>query len=147
MVAVQNNLKDRPFGLVVTGEAGFWTDALSQIVGPRWITTYDVHDDHELLDVVRSGVADAAVLDDAGDWKLDVLQVLRMIRRLDQLLPVVVVTGRNDRRMLEDALRLAAFSVVVRPLELEELLRQVQRIMVRLNVLLREPDGNEPDWP
>jgi DNA-binding NtrC family response regulator len=63
-----------------------------------------------------------------------------MIRRLDADLPVVVVTARRDRRLLQDALRLAAFSVVVKPLQLEELLRQIQRMMIRLDELLR---GNE----
>ena len=46
---------------------------------------------------------------------------------------MVVVTRRRDRRWLEHALRLAAFSVVAKPLELEELLRQIQRMMARLS--------------
>ena len=51
---------------------------------------------------------------------------------------MVVVTAHTERRWLEDALRLTAFSVVVRPLELEELLRQIQRMMARLEQMLRE---------
>jgi response regulator of citrate/malate metabolism len=50
---------------------------------------------------------------------------------------VVVVTAHRDRRWLEHALRLAAFSVVVRPLQLEELLRQIQRMMFRIDEMLR----------
>jgi len=130
-----------PFGLVVTGQAEFWTSAIKQIVGPKWLRTYEASSDRELIEVVESGQADAAVLDDSVDWELDVLHLLRMIRRLDQLMPVVVVTVQRDRRWLESALRLAAFSVVIRPLELEELLRQIQRIMFRLDASLREQDG------
>ena len=63
-----------------------------------------------------------------------------MIRRLDAVLPVVVLTTRRDRRWLEHALRLAAFSVVVKPLELEELLRQIQRMMVRMDAMLHRGD-------
>ena len=136
MVAALNERKN-PFNLVVTGEAETWRPALDQIVGPRWLSLHRVHGDQELLEVVESGQADAAVLDDAADWRIDVLHLLRMIRRLDALLPVVVITGRRDRRWLEDALRLAAFSVVVRPLALEELLRQIQRMMVRLDRAMR----------
>ena len=136
MVATLNRRRE-PFGLVVSGEAGCWQRALERIVGPQLLVTYEVRGDTELLEVVQSGVADAAVLDDDVDWRLDVLQLLRMIRRFDQHLPVVVVTRRNDRRLLESALRLAAFSVVHKPLELEELLRQIQRIMIRLDEMLR----------
>ncbi len=91
--------------------------------------------------MVELGAVDAAVLDDSAEWELDVLQLLRMIRRLDAVLPVVVVTGRRDRHWLQDALRLAAFSVVTRPLELEELLRQIERMMRRLDDMLRGGPG------
>ena len=136
MVAALNQ-RGGPFGLVVTGEAESWLPAVEQIVGPNVVVPYKVNDDRELLDVVGSGVADAAVLDDEADWCMDILHMLRMIRRLDRLLPVVVVTARRDRRLLEGALRLTAFSVVAKPLELEEFLRQIRRIMVRLDEFLR----------
>jgi DNA-binding NtrC family response regulator len=126
-----------PFGLVVTGQAEIWQDALRQIVGPQWLRTYQVRGGDELLQVVQSGLADAAVLDDSAQLGLDVMQILRMIRRLSANLPVVVVTQQVDRRTLENALRLAAFSVVSQPLELEELLRQIRRMMVRLDQMLR----------
>ncbi len=140
MVAAFNQ-RDEPFGLVVTGEAESWQPALEMIVGPRWIRTYHADNDRELLRVVEQGLVDAAVLDDGANWNVDVLQVLRMIRRLDARLPVVVLTTRRDRRWLESALRLAAFSVVIKPLELEELLRQVHRMMVRIDVVLRRGGG------
>ena len=136
MVAVANERRS-PFGLVVTGEAESWLPALRTLVGPQWLVTYRARDDHELLDVVQSGVADAAVLDDEAEWALDLLQLLRMIRRVDAMFPVVMVTCRRDRRWLEHALDLTAFSVVAKPLELEELLRQIQRMMTRLDDMLR----------
>lgn len=136
MVAAANQL-DRPFSLVVTGEAESWLPALEMIVGPQWLATYQVRGDRELLDVVRSGVADAAVLDDEVDWSLDVLRLLRLIRRVNRLLPVVVISSRTDRIWLEDALRLTVFSVVAKPLQLEDLLRQIQRMMTRLDQMLR----------
>ena len=136
MVAASNRHSE-PFNLVVTGEVESWLPALEQIVSPRWLTTCKVSGDRELLEVVESGVADAAVLDDAARWELDVLQLLRLIRRVDTVLPVVVITERRDRRWLEDALRLTAFSVVVRPMGLEELLRQISGMMSRMNQMLR----------
>ncbi len=130
-----SNQRRHPFGLVVTGEAESWLPALELIVGPDLLLPYKVSSNAELLDVVQSGAADAAVIDDEAAWAIDVMQILRMIRRLNSLLPVVVVTSRRDRRILEDALRLTAFSVVAKPLALEELLRQIQRIMARFDRL------------
>jgi DNA-binding NtrC family response regulator len=126
-----------PFNLVVAGEAESWLPALDMIVGPRYLTIHKVAGDTQLLSVVESGLADAAVLDDAADWSVDLLHLLRMIRRLNQSLPVVIISSRSDRRWLEDALRLAVFSVVARPLELEELLRQIQRMMARIDQMMR----------
>ena len=136
MVAALNKPRE-PFGLAVSGEAETWQPALEMIVGPEWLRTYYVENDRELLTVVERGLVDAAVLDDSAQWGLDVLQVLRLIRRVDAMLPVVVLTTRRDRRWLEHALRLAVFSVVVKPLELEELLRQIQRMMVHIDVIMR----------
>lgn len=135
------NQRRTPFSLVVSGEAEGWLPALEQIVGRRYLVTYRVEGDSQLLEVVRAGLADAAVLDENARWSVDVIQLLRMIRRLNEQLPVVIITGRSgDRRMLEDALRLAAFSVVTRPLALEELLRQIQRMMSRMDQMLRRGD-------
>jgi DNA-binding NtrC family response regulator len=106
---------------------------------------HHARDERDLLDVVRRGEADAAVLDDEIQWDVNVLQLLRMIRRINVTLPVAIVTTHTDRRWLEDALRLAAFSVLTKPLQLESLLQQIQRMMLRLDHMLRNhPPGPMP---
>lgn len=137
-MVLASNSEMKPLKLVVTGEAESWLPALGQIVGPRYLHARRVRSDHELLEVVRTGSADAAVLDDESAWDIDVLRLLRMVRRLDKGLPVVVVTSHTDRLWLENALQLAVFSVVVKPLALEELIRQIHGIMDRLNKMLHQ---------
>ena len=116
--ALQDDLTG-PFGLVVSGEAGEFADALSLIVGPQWLETYRVNSGDEAV------------------AKLDILALLRMIRSLNETLLVVLLTGRPDRNRLAEALRLAAFSVVTKPLRLEELLVQIHRMMVRIDTNIR----------
>jgi len=140
VVSMLNQRKGR-FGLVVTGEAKEWQSVLERIVGPKWLATLGVSSGDELLDVVESGLADAAVLDEEVHKDLDVLQLLRLIHQMNRSFPVVVLTCRRDRRWMETALYLSAFSVVIKPLELESLLRQVQRIMTRLDEMLRFGPG------
>ena len=139
MVETQRQ-QEKPFRLIVTGEANAWLPALETIVGPRWIAPHRVNNDRELLDVVEARQADAAVLDDQVDWALDILRILRLIRRLDTTLPVVVVTHHRDRRRLQAMLELRAYSVVGHPLELEQLLRQIHGMMLQMNRMLREGD-------
>ncbi len=136
MMVINSRQPMGPIGLVLTGEAQSWQPALEEIVGPDLLTAYRVRSDRELIEVVQSGLVDAAVLDEDVQWPMDVLQMLRMIRRVDAALPVVVLSRRRDRIWLEDALNLAAFSVVTKPLQLETLLRQVQRVMNRINQML-----------
>ena len=125
-----------PFGLAVSGEAGEYVQALRQIVGPEWLVTYEVDSDRELLHLVRAGAADALLVDEDAT-QVDALKLLREIRRVDQAVLVVLLTGHAERRWLEEALRLAAFSVVIKPLRLEEMLVQIHRMMVRLDAVMR----------
>ena len=94
MVWVEN-ARITPLELVLTGEAETWTSALGQIVGPRWLHPRNVHSDRELIEVVRTGRADAVILDDDSPWDVDILRLLRMVRQMDQQLPVVVVTDQG----------------------------------------------------
>ena len=139
VAAVARRRRSSPFTLVVSGEAGEYVDALAKIIGPHWLETYMARSDQEVLQLVRAGRADAVVLDEEAA-ELELLKLLRIIRRLNQAMLVVLLTGRADRRWLEEALRLAAFSVVSKPLQLEELLLQIHRMMSRLDAALRQAE-------
>ena len=140
MVAAAMHIRPRgPFSLVVSGEASQYSEALEKIVGHTWLVTHQVLSDEQVLEIVQEGRADAAVLDTAAT-QLEPLRLLRMIRQMQRAMPVVLLTNRSDRRWLQEALRLAAFSVVSKPLRLEELLFQIHRMMIRLDATLRRAD-------
>ena len=112
MVAAANDLR-RPLALAVSGEAEDWLPAVEAIVGQRYLITYRVQRDWELIEVVREGLADAAVLDEEVHWPLSAMQVLRIVRRVRPALPVVMLARQPDRRWLEDALRLGDHTLFV----------------------------------
>ena len=134
--------RDKPFNLVVAGEAEGWVSTLGRVVSPKWVRMRNVRSDNELLDIVGSGQVDAAVIDDQiteqSGRDFDVLNLLRLVRQLDAQLPVVIVTEHQERPWLEQALRLRAYSIVSKPLAFEEFVRQVYGIMTRLDRALRE---------
>ena len=119
--------------MVVTGEAGELSPALGKLVGANLLRTTVANSHRELLDIVAGGHFDMAVLDEEALGELDIIRLLRLIRRMDQRVAVVLVTSHSDRRWLEDAIKLSAFSVLGKPLELEVLLRQLYSVMMRFN--------------
>ena len=135
MIPTQHK-SDSPFRLVVTGQATDWAPALSRLIGPRYVELHRVDSNRDLMDVVQSHQADAAVVDDQVDWANDGLKLLRMIRRVDVDLPVLIVTRHHDRQFLQSALQLHAYSVVSGPLGFEQLLRQIYGMMQRMEQVL-----------
>lgn len=119
--------------MVVTGEAGQWGPALSKLVGSRLLHMTQAADDRELLDIVGRGRTDLAVIDEEASSDVGLMRLVRIIRRLDEHVAIVLVTNHTERRWLEDALELAAFSVLGKPLQFEALLRQLHGVMVKLN--------------
>lgn len=121
---------ERPFGLLVSGDAARHEEALQKLLAPRYVETLRADEPEQVLNLVRAGQADAAVLDLPGDHQ-QLLKMLRMIRRMNTAIPVVLVAQSVSRRFMEDALRLAAFSVAHKPLEREHLLIQLRRLLER----------------
>ncbi|MBT3278195.1 MAG: response regulator [Phycisphaerales bacterium] len=124
--------QSEPLELVVTGEAEYWLDALKRTVGPQWLRIRVVRDGDALLVAVQTSRVDAVVVDDQA-YGVDSPELLiRKIRRVRPVMPVILVSDRSDRQSLEDAMRLAVFTVLARPVGFEMLLRQIHGIMLRL---------------
>ncbi len=130
-------LRRSRFELVITGEARNYAQFLERLVGPDLLLLKPVGTEEQVLNLVQSGQPDAVVLDEAA-MRIDALRVLRMIRRVNQTMLVLVLAQRANERRLAEALDLAAFSVVLKPLHLEELLNQLYRMMLRMENELRQ---------
>ena len=137
VAAAIEHKRSGPFSLITSGEANEYADTVSRIVGPRLIETFTVDTEDEMLGMVRAGLADAIILDEAVS-QVSPLSLLQMIRSLDESLLVVLLTSQADPRRLTEAMKLTAFSVVIKPLVLEELLLQIHRMMKRLETRLRK---------
>ena len=79
------------------------------------------------------------------DLSVEGLWILEQLRRLPRRPPVVVVdrpalNRQEAERVLRDVLRLGAFSVLHKPIHIEQLLSVLQRL------LERRYEGNWPTW-
>ena len=124
-----------------------WTHQLPRLLGPQGVEAVVAKTGRQAIDITNSTEIHAAVIDLAtpqdasnkaytssgipgGIWLLEVLS------RLPNNPPIVIVnsrtyTERQIHRFLHDALRLGAFSVINQPVQLEQLLGVIQRVLDR----------------
>jgi len=115
--------------LLITDLDVDWCEHVGEVVEPEGFDPVIAPSLDEVIDLVGSGRVSAAILGPVEEP--DPLTVLRMIRTVNSGLPIVLVARHMTRRVLEDALSLAAFSVIQSPVEDELLAEVVHRILTR----------------
>lgn len=83
------------------------------------------------LQVVAEGTVDLIVLDIALPGRLDGHQVLRAVRALDEILPVLMLTARHETRSKVTAFDSGADDYLTKPFDLEELLARIRALLRR----------------
>ncbi len=136
------------FNVLLTEDRGHgdehWINQLPRLLEPMGVRTYVARSGREAIDMAEARRIHAAVVDlatpladasrgpasagDAGMWLLELLS------RLPNRPPVVVlrqpaISFREAERMLREALRLGAFSVLDKPVGLEQLLAVFRRLL------------------
>lgn len=90
------------------------------------------------LDAVRRDEADLILLD-LGLPDIDGLQVIKRIRYAGSLLPIIVMSSRNDESSKVTALDLGADDYVTKPFGIDELLARI-RVLQRYRVQTPAPE-------
>lgn len=122
-----------------------WTQQLPRLLEPQGIHAVVARTGRDAVNWVEREPTHLAVVDlltprdEAGDSdenRPGGLWLLEMLRRLPAAPPVVVVSNksyslRQAQRFLNEALRLGAFSVVNRPVQIDTLLQVVRRLLDR----------------
>jgi len=146
--------------VLLTEADDLWAEQLPRLLEPQGVRTIRVVSVDQAVEVIEHVPIHAAVVG-IGAGKMDGnrlperaegllaqkssvpfsgptagLKLLRIIRRLHPTPPAVVVRGRlfdrrSDERLLSEALKLEAFSVLDQPVELEQLLETLRRLLQR----------------
>jgi CheY-like chemotaxis protein len=145
MVNVRPRFEHR-FNVLLTQDrpraAPHWTDQLSRLLEPQGVVSHVARTAREAIDLAERTELHAAVIDtatplgssaqpaqgDGGMW------LLQLLHRLPNRPPVIIVrmpafTPSQAERALREALRLGAFSVMDKPVDVEQLLGVFRRLM------------------
>ncbi|MCG3180854.1 MAG: hypothetical protein BIFFINMI_03217 [Phycisphaerae bacterium] len=137
-----------PLNVMVSDIRDQYADALGVLLEPHGFAITRVSSGDEAIWMVERRQVDAAVLDnDLPD--MPGVRALRVIRTLNQVMPIILVgPGPADPAgapLLQAALQLEAFSVLAQPVDLEVLLGQMARVFERFIERLADPLTAEPD--
>lgn len=139
-----------------------WTRQLPRLLEPLGVQAHLARTGREAVDLAGRLELHAAVVDlltPADDMRSPArdplpggLWLLQVLRRKPNRPPVVVVandayTLRQAQRYLNEALRLGAFSVINRPVDLDPLLQVIRRLIDRRYAGAWPSGRSEPDQP
>lgn len=150
MVAMRTDNSPRLNVLLTDGQKS-WSSHLPRLLEPQGVQAFSAETVNEALEVIQSHPIHVAVVDitlpmnrhegkqeshrPVEDRFAGGLRLLRVIQGLNPRPPSVVVRGRafdqRDPRVLREALNLGAFSVLDQPIDLEQMLRVLQRVLER----------------
>lgn len=121
-----------------------WTQQLPRLLQPHGVQAFVARSGREALELAEQREIHAAFIDlltPASDPRSTTgpggLWLMQLLRRLPRRPPIVLVTNdvyfdqRQIQRLINEALRLGAFSVINRPVELNALLQVIRRLIDR----------------
>jgi CheY-like chemotaxis protein len=119
-----------------------WAVQLPRLLRPQGVVSYVAHTGREAMDLAgrmefHAVVVDIATpVDQASSGRRQGLWLMDLFHRMPNRPPMVVISspayGQRDlQRLLSESLRLGAFSVLNKPISLEQLLAVFRRLLER----------------
>lgn len=128
------NRPDRPThsppALLVADPDRTWCDIVGRLADNQGLRPVVAASAEQAAAVVERGLVGVAILGSRLE-RPDTMSAFRILRSIDPSLPTVLVLAETGRRVMEDALALAAFAVVRNPVDDALLADVLRRIMAR----------------
>ena len=120
----------KPYSILITDDDPGCREALRAIVEPEGYQALLASSGEEALDIVRERPVHLALLDMQMPT-LTGLETLQLVHQLNATLPCVLVTADATDRLIRQALRAHAYSVIAKPVSKNIVLYTVVRALVR----------------
>ena len=115
--------------LLADPQEGFH-DNIRRLLEPQGVQTVSVRSGREALHQIESRPVHVAVLD-AQMPQLGGLQVIRLMRELQNAPPAILLASQLTTQLLHDAIGMHVFSVLSKPVDLNVLLDSLARVLRR----------------
>jgi DNA-binding NtrC family response regulator len=115
---------------ILASEANWaWPEALHDIFEPRGVNLLVAHSAGEFVDVIKQKRIHTTIVD--MDSEISGLMTIRIIRMNYPLLPCILLASEVGATMLSKALQLDVFSVIDKPVDMEVLQDQLNRLFIK----------------
>jgi DNA-binding response OmpR family regulator len=110
--------------LLVDDEEGY-ASVLSKRMAKRNIEVTRALSGSEAIQVLRRQDFDAAILDLKME-DMDGIEVLKVFKKMDPGMPVIMLTGHGSEQAAREGLEFGAFDYLTKPCDLEELVEKLR---------------------
>ena len=115
--------------LLVDDEEGY-VNVLAKRMTKRQVEVSIALSGSEAIQTLRKKEFDVAVVDLKME-DMDGIEVLKIFKKMDPQLPVVMLTGHGSEQAARDGLALGAFDYLTKPCDLEDLLATITKAAER----------------
>jgi DNA-binding NtrC family response regulator len=118
------------FTVLLANEQEGWHQTVRQLLEPQGVQTISARSGREALNLIEKRPIHVAVLDQQMQG-LGGLQVVRLMREMDQAPPAILLATELTTHLLHEALGMHVFSVLSKPVDFNVLLDTLARVMRR----------------
>ncbi len=113
--------------VLMSNSAWAWPQAVAQIFQPRGVNALMAENTDDIVRIMDNRKVHLAIIDNSIDNEAG-LKALNIIRRKDELMPCLLLSGNINQRLLAEALKLNVCSVLAKPVDIVQLATQMDRI-------------------
>ncbi len=110
--------------LLVDDERGY-VNVLAKRMAKRNIEVTPAYSGTEAIQLLRGKSFDAAVLDLKME-DMDGIEVLKIFKKMDPQMPVIMLTGHGSETAARDGIAFGAFDYLTKPCDLNELVQKIK---------------------
>lgn len=129
-----------PIRLLIVDDEKEYVKVLANRMVLRGIDVAKAYSGTEAIRTLRESEFDVAVLDLKME-DMDGLEVLKIFKKMDPDLMVIMLTGHGSAQAASDGISLGAFDYLTKPCEFSELLEKVRKAYQKHKRLKNEKDA------
>jgi DNA-binding NtrC family response regulator len=124
------SIEESRVNVLASGDGWGWPCALRDIFAPKGISLLIARGISEFISVIGQKRIHTLILDADQDRSAG-LATVKIIRKDYPRLPCILLSSNPDKQMLTEALQLDVFSVINKPVDIDVLHRQMDKLFIK----------------